>query len=565
MSDPTRGRRLRAWGALAVVVVTLLAGCSGIPRSGEVQAGPAAPQGDTLTPIFLPSSPEKNATQESILRGFIDAASSPENNYEIAREFIAPADSAAWAPEAGVTVDDGSGRVIRVVDEKSMEFSVRPVAEVNAKGEYREVGSPAPVTLLYHFVKIDGQWRISEPPNGTVIDQNTFRDVFSSQELYFFDPSFTYLVPDLRWFPRGASAPTKIVNAVLAGPSPWLAPAVTTAFPEGTKLTADAVQVVARVAQVDLNNEALNADRVTLQRMKSQLTNSLPSGLSVTITINHNSQDIGDLGDAAPIVNPRGDARALISRNGEFGFLGATGTVLTPVDGLSATIAALKPEAVTLAAGQRFATVLADQGVYGIAAGGPAKLLDPRAGLIAPSVDPFDVVWSVPADRPEELFAYPPNGEPVAVPTSWQDATSIRSLAVSRDGTRLIALLGTGADLRFVVVAITRDKGVPVSLGEPVTLAASSGTPLGATWIDDVTVASLTVSPTGIEQIVANEIGGVRIPLDPAPHSASITGGNTLRDLRALSVDEGLQVQWGSGWQERIDHVALIATQQGLI
>ena len=565
MSDLRRSNRLRSWGALAVLSATLLAGCSGIPRSGEVQVGTEALQGDTLTPIFLPSSPEKNASQESILRGFIDAASSPENNYEIAREFLAPEDSATWAPEAGVTVDDGNGRVIEILDEKTMQFAVRPVAEVNAQSEYREVGSSAPVTLLYHFVRIDGQWRITQPPNGTVIDQNTFGDVFSAQALYFFDPTYTYLVPDLRWFPRGASAPTKIVNAVLAGPSAWLAPAVTTAFPAGTKLTADSVQVVSRVAQVDLNSEALNADRLALQRMKSQLTNSLPSGLTVTITINHNSQDISELGDAAPIVNPRGDARALILRNGEFGFLGATGSTLTPVDGLSDTIAALKPTAVTLAAGQQFAAALAEGGVYGIAAGSPVRLMDPRAGLIAPSVDPFNVVWSVPADRPSELFAYSSNGDSVAVPTNWQDATSIRSLVVSRDGTRLIALLGTGADLRLVVVAITRDKGMPLALGEPVTLVASAGTPLGATWIDDGTVATLTVNPAGTEQIVAQEIGGVRMPLEPAPHSVSITGGNTLRDLRALSGDEGLQVQWGSGWQERIDHVALIATQQGLL
>ena len=565
MSDARSSSRLRRWGALAVLAAMLLSGCSGIPRSGAVQPGPAAPQGDTLTPIFLPSSPEKNASQESILRGFIDAASSPENNYEIAREFLAPTDSATWSPEAGVTVDDGNGRAIQPIDETTMQFVVRPVAEVNAKSEYREVGTSAPVTLLYHFVQIDGQWRITRPPNGTVIDQNTFRDVFSAQALYFFDPTFTYLVPDLRWFPRGASAPTKIVNAVLAGPSPWLAPAVTTAFPDGTKLTADAVQVVSRVAQVDLNNEALNADRLTLQRMKSQLTNSLPSGLSVTITINHNSQDISDLGDAAPIVNPRGDARALILRTGAFGFLGATGSTLTPVEGLSDTIAALKPTAVTLAAGQHYATALAEGGVYGVSAGAPAKLLDPRAGLIAPSVDPFSVVWSVPADRPSELFAYSSNGDSVAVPTSWQDATSIRSLVVSRDGTRLIALLGTGTEWRLVVVAITRDKGMPVALGEPLTLAASAGKPLAATWIDDGTVASLTATPAGTEQIVAQEIGGVHTPLEPAPHSVSITGGNTLRDLRALSVEEGLQVQWGSGWQGRIDHVALIATQQGLI
>ncbi|GAB3129731.1 LpqB family beta-propeller domain-containing protein [Glaciibacter psychrotolerans] len=557
--------RRNRWNVVVLIVTAglVLSGCSGIPRTGPVEAGRTVVQSDSPAPIFLPSGPEKGASQDAILRGFIDASSSPENSYQIAREFLDPAADTSWDPDAGVTIDDGSNRIVTVVDDEAMQLSVRPVAEVNGDGEYREVVSSAPVTLLFHFVKVDGQWRISQPPNGIVIDQSTFGDVFSQQALYFFDPSFRYLVPDLRWFPRGASAPTKIVNAVLAGPSAWLSEAVTTAFPEGTKLTADAVQVVSREAQVDLNSEALNADRLTLQRMKSQLTNSLPAGLGVTITINHNSQDIGELGAAAPLVDPRGDARALILRDGEFGFLGASDDTLTPVEGLSTTIAALDPTAVTLAAGQRFAAVLAPGGVYGVAADAQANLLDPRGGLIAPSVDPFDYVWSVPADRPGELFAYGPTGEAIAVHTSWPEASSIQSLVLSRDGTRLVALLRTGTDLRFVVAAIHREKLAPVSLGDPLSLASSGSMPLGATWVNNLTVASLSATPSGTEQIIAQTIGGMSAPLEPAPESVSITGGNILRDLRSLSVDSGLQVQWGSGWQERIDSVRLIATQQG--
>ena len=295
--------------ALVALVATMLTGCSGIPRDGGVQAGQSAETGDNPAPVFLPSGPQMDATPEAILLGFIDAASSPVNNYEIAREFLTPDFSGSWDPDAGVTVDDGAGRSSVVIDEQSMQFSVNPVAEVNASGEYREVDSSTPQLLPYQFSQIGGQWRITQAPNGTVIDENTFSDVFSAQALYFFDPSFSYLVPDLRWFPRGASAPTKIVKAVLAGPSSWLIGAVITAFPEGTDLTADAVDVVSRDAKVDLNSEALNADQVTLQRMRSQLTNSLPSGLTVTITINQNSQDVGDLGQATPIVRPRVDVR----------------------------------------------------------------------------------------------------------------------------------------------------------------------------------------------------------------------------------------------------------------
>jgi hypothetical protein len=226
--------------ALAALAITL-SGCTGIPGSGRVHEGQAAPQGDGPAAVFLPSRPQKDAPQESILRGFIEAASSPENKYAIAREFLTPGFREQWKPDAGVTVDGGGVIVPTSIDADTMQVSVDPVAEVNASGEYRELDSSKPTPLRYSFAKVDGQWRISGAPDGIVIDETTFSYVFSPQALYFFDPSFTYLVPDLRWFPRGATAPTRIVKALLAGPASWLAQAVSTAFPDGTELTADAV------------------------------------------------------------------------------------------------------------------------------------------------------------------------------------------------------------------------------------------------------------------------------------------------------------------------------------
>jgi spore germination protein GerM len=566
--------------AMATTFAVALSGCTGIPREGGVQNGQAAEEGDGPAPVFLPSRPQKDASQEQILRGFIEAASSPENKYQIAREFLTPEFSDAWKPDAGVTIDDGTTRTPVVIDPNTMQLAVNPVAEVNGQGEYHEFGSSTSSPLSYSFQQVDGQWRISNAPNGIVIDESTFSYVFSAQALYFYDPSFSYLVPDLRWFPRGATAPTRIVKAVLAGPSPWLQGGVVTAFPEGTELTADAVQVVARDAKIDLNGEALNADRITMQRMKYQLATSLPTGISVTITVNQNSQDIGDLGQAAPVVNPRVDARALILRGGEFGYLAATGSSLSPIPGISESLVPLNPLAVTLSPGQTVAAALTDRGVFGVHVGDDPVLLDPRGGLIAPSVDNFGYVWSVPATRPGELVVYNTAGEAIPVPTPWQEFTGIQALKVSRDGTRVIALLrsgGSGAsegsgtsgtdadsDTRFVVAAIKRDKNVPVGLGEPVVLASDLGTPLDATWIDDLTVASLSTLPGGEEAITAQQIGGVSVPLEPPPDSVTITGSNTLRDLRALSSEGGLEVQRGVGWQQRIDKVVLVATQQGI-
>ena len=444
------------------------------------------------------------------------------------------------------------------------ESAVTPVAEVDQTGEYREVDA-SPVPLRYEFQLIGGQWRISAAPDGTVIDENTFNDVFSAQPVYFYDPGFRYLVPDLRWFPRGASAPTKLVNAVLNGPSSWLAGALVSAFPEGSKLTADAVQVVGREAMVDLNSEALNADRQTLQRMKAQLAASLPSGLSVEITIDQNSVVIDDLASRAPIIDPRVDARALVLRGGEFGFLAATGQGITPIDGLSDAIAQLAPTAVTLASGQGSAAVLAGAGVYVVRVDEQPVLLDSRAGLLAPSIDNDRFVWSVPANDPSALVVYSPEGEATVLPTPWPEATSISAVKISRDGARLIALLGTGSETRFVVASVIRTDGTPTGIGAPVLLASGGKVGLDATWIDELTVASLSTLPSGETVIVAQQVGGVSSTVDPPVDSRFLVGSNTVRDLRIVTGTGTLSVQRGAGWQARIDDVALLATQQGLI
>ncbi|TFD63667.1 LpqB family beta-propeller domain-containing protein [Cryobacterium ruanii] len=561
-------RSRRSWrvGAALLLAVSFavgLGGCTGIPRAGVVHAGNDIAPDDNPAPVFLPALPQEGASTDSILRGFIDASSSPENNYDIARQFLAPAFRSSWDPTAGVTVDNGSGRTMTVVDDGTTLVAVTPIAEVDQTGEYREVDA-SPVPLRYEFTQIGGQWRISAAPNGTVIDENTFNDVFSAQPVYFYDPGFLFLVPDLRWFPRGASAPTKLVNAVLNGPSAWLNGAVTTAFPEGSKLTADAVQVVGRQAMVDLNSEALNADRQTLQRMKAQLSASLPAGLTVDITIDQNSQAIDDLETAAPIVDPRVDARALVLRGQEFGFLAATGESVTPLDGLSDTIAQLAPTAVTLSSGQGSAAVLTNDGVYMVRDGGEPQLLDSRAGLIAPSMDNERFVWSVPSNDPTALVVYSPAGEATVLPTPWPEATSITALKISRDGARLIALLGTGSETRFVVASISRTGGAPAGIGAPVLLASGGGVGLDATWIDELTVASLSILPTGEARIVAQEIGGVSSVLESPASSRYIVGSNSVRDLRVLTDTGSLEVQRGAGWQARIGDVTLLATQQGI-
>ncbi|HKH07639.1 MAG TPA: hypothetical protein VKA62_01720, partial [Agromyces sp.] len=99
----------------ALVLVATLAGCASIPTSGGVQQGPAR-QDQQVDLDVLVDGPQKGATQAQILQGFIDAAASPRNNYQVAREFLTDALAAEWQADAGGTVDVLADRAMAALD-----------------------------------------------------------------------------------------------------------------------------------------------------------------------------------------------------------------------------------------------------------------------------------------------------------------------------------------------------------------------------------------------------------------------------------------------------------------
>ena len=66
--------------------------------------------------------------------------------------------------------------------------------------------------LTYSFVQENGEWRISGGPDGIVLSQSSFSVVFTERALYFFDPTYTYLIPDVRWFASRATLPASSSN-----------------------------------------------------------------------------------------------------------------------------------------------------------------------------------------------------------------------------------------------------------------------------------------------------------------------------------------------------------------
>ncbi|GAA1776827.1 GerMN domain-containing protein [Agromyces lapidis] len=565
--------RRRVLGAsLALAVAALLSGCVALPTSGPVGVGNPDPVEESAELDTFVRPPQAGATPDQIVQGFIEAAASPRGNYDAARDFLTPEFSAEWQPGAGATIDVLADRSIEepeVADdatETQLSVGATPAAALTSNGQYELPASAAEVTLPYRLERVDGEWRIAEAPKGILIDELTFGDVFRPYELAFFDPTFQYLVPDLRWFAGRDSAQTSIVRALLAGPAEWLAPGVETAFPEGVSLETSSVPIANGIASVELSGASFD-DVLTVQRMQEQLDESLVGVVrnvdEVALAIDGAAQDVPPLDDP-PVHDPPVDPRPVVFDGAAFGHLAASGDEIEPIEDISPQVEGLAVSAAAVGPRGESVAVRTPAGVSVVLPGEPAEVRDPRPGLITPAVDPEGVVWSVPATAPGELVAYLPSGEererPIPVP--WSGST-IAALEVSRDGTRIIALLGDGVRTRFVAASIERDAdGMPIALG-PVVLSLSglAGTPRDVAWLDANTVASLTSLPGGDTRVVVEELGGVPETIAGPEGGIQLDAGNGERDLRVLTSSGDLDVQSGVGWQIRARGIDFVASQ----
>lgn len=560
---------LRA-SVIAMALVALVAGCAQIPRTSAVkEVGSISEQDSGLGQVdFLPSAPQNGATQEEILKGFIQAAVSPQSDYGVAREFLATGFRSKWNPDASVTVDTGSEREYSAEGTDKQLLTLTPEAFVDAGGSYRTAESSTDIQQQYSFVKQGGQWRISKAPNGVIIDSSRFPNVFEAHSLYFFSPDFNYLVPDQRWFPNApASLQTRIVKELVAGPAKWLTGAYVTAFPQGSQLTSDSVTVTGGQADVDLNSTAGAVDASTVARMQLQLSQSLASVAGITdvrISIEGVPRQVSNDAASQVIQDPSVDTNALVERAGKFGLL--SGSNVTEIPGISSMVEALKPRAVTLSADHRTAVVSGDGGNWLVdASADQPKHIDARPGVIAPTLDPAGYGWSATSSDPRDLVVLGPSGTVETLTAGWADARSLLAISMSRDGTRLAALVHTDEGTDIMVAGIVRSSsGKPTSISSPIDLGqVPGGTALSLTWLDELTVAALASTSHGDTSVDVQTIGGGS-DVQPGPSKgASIGPVGAAPYYWVLTSDGSLQWPRGAGWQQRIDNVQLIGQQQG--
>ncbi|MEU4925826.1 LpqB family beta-propeller domain-containing protein [Streptomyces yokosukanensis] len=248
---PSPGRAV-AYAALGAV---LLAGCASMPDSGDLKNVESTPRQDTGVRVFA-MPPAEGAGPAEIMQGFLEALTSDDPGYDTARKYLASDAARTWRPEQSTTVLAGGPSIepgCRAGGSPDLPSSITcvlagsRVATVDGQQAYQPVGGSYRTKVHLTRNPKDGQWRIDKLPDGVVMGKSDFQRNYTSVDKYYF-ASDTVVRPTGQpvavadpVFVRSKVDPmTQMVRSLLAGPSRWLGPVVTSSFPTGTALQKDA-------------------------------------------------------------------------------------------------------------------------------------------------------------------------------------------------------------------------------------------------------------------------------------------------------------------------------------
>ena len=451
-----RRRDLLALTALAGAAV-LLSGCVGIPTSGPVHegGGVANERDDPFTrPIVAP--PRVGMSAKQVVQGFLLAAASFDDDHAVAREFLTADAARTWNADAGVTVYDSSApTALRYTARPGgvVRFSAPLAGRISRQNEYD--AQPGGVMHQdFRLAQVAGQWRIARLADGLLLNTYDIGRSYRQYDVYFPDPSRTVLVPEPVLVPVGPGVSTSLVRALMAGPSPWLAPAVRTAIPAGSKLVVDSAPISDGVVQVNLTAPAATAVGREAAAMSAQFVWTLRqlSGVSaIRLSVEDVPVRVPGVGavqtpDVWPSFDPDGEAAnadAFFEAGGRLQELKNDRAVAVQGPAGNGRVALSRPAVSfdeTMVAGLDPSGRRLIVGQLG-ADGHLVTAVDGRS-LTPPSWDRFGAVWAVDRTaRGPVLWQVRPGQGAHLVATRGLPRGEVTAFRVARDGVRVAAVV----------------------------------------------------------------------------------------------------------------------------
>jgi hypothetical protein len=554
--------RLRPWALAAAVAA--LAGCAGIPTSGEVHVGQELPAVGGLGDVdvrVIPPGPLPGMSPSDVVHGFLRAVVNREGNYEIARAFLTRAAAANWHSSTAVTTyDDGGVRVVAAPARgaaRTLTVVAPRIGLIDARGNFTPRAGT--VRSSFQLVRQDGEWRIDRLPDGVLLSTLDAQRSFRLANVYYLNEAGTTLVPEQVLLPPAPrSATTALVRALLHGPGPWLAPAVHSAFPQGTDLLGNVPVDPDGVAEVNLSAAVRQAGAAQLTALSAQMVWTLRQVSEVTaVQLLSDGAPLGVPG--APLEQPRTawasfdpaappTLTAAVFRSG-----GTWRGVSTAVAGLGPA-AGLAAVAVS-ADGRRYAALRAGGRSTALMVGGMGERAHRvliATAITPPAFGPDGTVYAVvTGGSHRRMVSISPDGAKTTVDVDRALlARPVQRIKLSRDGARVAAVVGRTGHGRLLIGRVSPARG-RVRLESFRTVLRGFPDIRGLAWngADSLLVTAADVG--GGREIVALDVDGygtrtvstAGLPADPVGVAAAPGRPTVVQAGAGVWIDEA-----GGGW-----------------
>jgi hypothetical protein len=575
--------RRRFAAGLAAGAALTLAACGGLATSSPVQPGLEVGSVRDNPVRVVANGPLQGSSPEDVVGGFIRAAAASDDQYQIARSFLAATPAPTWRPDSSVVVfTDETSLSITKSGQDLVTAVAKATARIDGNGRYRELPPGSSVKMQFGLRHVAGEWRISSVPEGFGIwlSEADLERLYDPYRVYYVSAAERRLVPDIRWFPRATGLATRLARAVIAGVPDYLHGAVRTEVPAGSRLAVDAVTVDSGTAKVDLTASGLGSDPARRQGMAAQFLATVQQAPGV--------QRIRLQQEGTDIQMPGGETT--VSSLSALGFPTPSEPPVKPVLRTGSTLVRLDPEQVTDSDGKQppkadgatlpsIATgwaylAMSRTGTEIAAVGGDRaqlsrwrgknQVLVPAfgVGLTSPTYDRQDVLWvgglssgvaHLWAVNTSVDFADATKSRPQAIEAGWLSKRLVTAVRLSPDGQR-IAVISTarkGGDPHLDVAGVVRQpNGLPTSVGEPLTLAPALTLMRDLVWTDDTTLAVLGRKASS--QVVRPWFVPLGGPLSAGPEIAgaqAITTVNGERGLVVVTDKDEVLIRAGNRWQ----------------
>ena len=503
-------------GVVAAVIGALAAGCATIPSAGPVHQvkDDSAPGQSTVR--YSPARPAAGATPEQVVRGYLDAMLAFPASARTASAFLTDSAADDWRSGGRTVVysspllaaptsttkglDDSAGDSKGSVD---VRLDYRDEARLDGQGHYTRTAHAASTTFTLR--QVDGEWRITNPPDGTMISRKFFADYFRPFDLFYFDHTGRRLVPDPVHLLAGEQITTSLLTSLLQGPSARLDRVARTYAPAARELRPSVPVDREGIADVEFSPAVADLGRGDRDRLSAQIVWTLRQAPGL--------RGVRIVAGSSPLSSSGRDVTPMSAWSG-YGPSEAKGRAYAVADDTVVQIDDADVQQVDgvwgrQARGAQLIAVSSDD-IAGVVSGGTAVRVMSRTRTQVRSYDGRDLIapqwgvdgrlWLVDRDDDGTRVRLANDGDVAGVETDGLRELQVDRFQVSPDGARYVASTTEDGRRRLRVGLVLHDaKGRVVALSTPRRLATTSGEPRSATWASSTTIAFLGRSAAGLQ------------------------------------------------------------------